>query len=112
MSLNGSPLPRIDDDGLAVFDIAGQASSPEKRLLVAILERAILDYVGNDEAEVEGAEAWLFDSNGDEEDPDAFSFLWTCNELDLDPKFVKSKVQAMPKRGKNRIAPWYFMKAQ
>lgn len=112
MSLNGSQLPRIDDDGLAVFDVAGQASSPEKRLLVAILERAILDYVGNDPAEVEGAEAWLFGSDDDDSDPDAFSFMWTCLELDLDPKFVKSKIQAMPKRGKNRVAPWYFMKVQ
>ena len=83
--------------------------TPERNLLMSMLERAILDYVGNDEKDVAGAEEWLFQvKNDDELTP--FTFNWTCKELDLDPKFVSDTIKAMPRRGKNRVAPWYFTK--
>ncbi len=102
--------PAIDDDAVALFDFPNQTGTPERRLLTAILERAILDFVGNDEREVDDAQEWIF---SDLENPNAgeFSFPWLCRELDLDVKFIADKIKSMPKRGTHRIAPWYFSKA-
>ena len=44
----------------------------------------------------------------DIESGDPFTFEWVCRELDLNPKGVAGTIRAMPKRGNNRIAPWYF----
>ena len=85
--------------------------TPERNLLMALLERTILDFVGNDEKAVESAEEWVF---ADLEDPDshkqAYSFIWTCNELDLDPGMIAQAIESMPKRGNSRVAPWYSEK--
>lgn len=110
MDSNVSTFPIVDDDGASVFDIPNQTGTPERRLLAAILERAILDYVGNDTLEVKEAEDWLF-SSPQGVDADPFSFNWVCRELDLSPEFISSRVKAMPKRGKSRIAPWYLARA-
>jgi hypothetical protein len=83
--------------------------SPERRLLLAILERAILDYVGNDPREIDEAEQWLF---GDTErgTTQQFSFGWVCEQLDLDAPKIAEKIKSMPRRGNRKIAPWYFSK--
>jgi hypothetical protein len=83
-------------------------SSPEKGLLTAVLERSILDYVGNNEREATRAKEWIFSDT--EEDPTPFTFAWVCNELNLDPPTISKVISQMPKRGDQRIAPWYFMK--
>jgi hypothetical protein len=90
------------------------STSPERRLLLAILERAILDYVGNDSREVEAAEEWLFNKPEQEiAEPtptEQFSFSWVCEQLDLDTLKVARKIRSMPRRGNRRVAPWYFAK--
>ena len=91
---------------------AGERGSPERNMLMSLLERAILDYVGNNHKEVDSAESWLFE---EEEDSNSslnptFSFKWICFALDLDHKFVRETVKAMPKRGTHKVAPWYFNK--
>jgi len=97
------------DDEFNLFEVPNLTGSPERRLLLAILERAILDYVGNDKREVEEAEAWIF---GDLADPkySEFSFSWLCQELDLDMPHIAKVIFDMPKRGSRKIAPWYFSK--
>lgn len=72
---------------------------PEKRLLAAVLQRAITDFVGGDGEVKEGARAWLMD----EEETDApLSFKFICEALDLDIAslrkaiFVQSQSQAQP----------------
>lgn len=100
----------IDLDADKLFDIPGQGGSPEKRLLVAILERAVLDYVGNDRKEVEQASQWLFGDLSCNV-PQAFSFPWVCSELGLPIDRIVHKIRAMPRRGSRRVAPWYFMKS-
>lgn len=101
----------VEDEGLEWFDVPNQTGTPERRLLLAILERAILDFVGNDSAEAQTAQGWLF-----EEPPppytaaDPFSLAWVCHHLDLEQDRIVSHIKAMPKRGNNRVAPWYFMK--
>lgn len=82
--------------------------SPERRLLLAILERAILDFVGNDTREIQGSSDWMFSDDSD--DDGEFSFGWVCRQLDLDPDSIAEHIRAMPKRGSHRIAPWYLTK--
>lgn len=102
--------PAIDSDASSIFDVPNLTGTPERRLLLAILERALLDFVGNDPNEVSESEAWLFDSSQAPERSEPFTFVWICKELDLDVADIRDKVQAMPKRGANRIAPWYLTK--
>jgi hypothetical protein len=69
--------------------------TPETSLLIAILERAILDYAGNykepwrrKNIKAE-AESWLFE--WDDEDTaieHPFSFPWVCEQLNLNPSEV------------------------
>ncbi|WKZ57499.1 MAG: hypothetical protein QY326_02210 [Bdellovibrionota bacterium] len=93
----------------SLFDAPNGTGTPERRLLLAVLERAILDFVGNDQREIEEAAEWLF---SDLEDPEygEFSFAWICRELDLDYKKISQQIREMPKRGNSRIAPWYINK--
>jgi hypothetical protein len=85
--------------------------TPERRLLLAILERAILDFVGNDERELEQAEEWIFSSKKSGK-VEHFSFEWVCEQLDLDAHKISEKIKAMPRRGSRKVAPWYFTKHQ
>ncbi len=98
----------VDVDSFNLLPTPNLTGSPERRLLLAVLERAILDYVGNDRREVKAAEDWIFGDS--EEFEDQFSFAWVCKQLDLEPQFVSKTIRAMPKRGRSRLAPWYTSK--
>ena len=100
----------FDVDALDMFGAQSERGTPERNLLMAVLERAILDFVGNDQREVEEAEEWIFDEEETESDSTPFTFSWICQQLDLDRKFVAETVKGMPKRGAKRVAPWYFLK--
>ena len=99
-------LPLLESSN-TLNDEPNFTGSPERMLLLAMLERAILDFVGNDRKEALAAEEWIF---SDEDSPlaEPFSFAWVCKELDLSPSSVAQMIKAMPKRGSQRIAPWYF----
>lgn len=99
----------VDRDYYQVFGLPNMTGTPERRLLLAILERAILDYVGNDPREIQEAEEWLF-SNLDGGLRAHFSFPWVCEQLDLDCFKIAEKIRAMPRRGNRKVAPWYFSK--
>ena len=110
-------IPKIDEEVNSILGIDDHSSTPERRLLAALLERAILDFVGNDHSEVNAAEEWLFDWQSDvAEHPGEivplkdFSFRWVCHYLDLNPYKTAAFIKAMPKRGSHRVAPWYFNK--
>lgn len=100
----------VDEDAYTLFESPNHTGSPERRLLLAVLERAILDFVGNDSRELEEANDWIFGDDGALHSGAApqFSFRWICQELDLDPAKIMETIRAMPKRGSRRIAPWYF----
>lgn len=70
----------IDVDGYNLFDYPNESGSPDRNLLMAILERAILDYVGNDAKELQDAEHWIF---ADLEEPGLKNsvFLGSANNL-------------------------------
>lgn len=98
-------FPEIDFEAYRFIDAPNETGSPERRLLLAVVERAILDYVGNDKREAEMASDWIFDEEDDGETE--LSFAWIVRELDLNLFRVRSKIRKMPKRGSNRVAPWY-----
>jgi hypothetical protein len=102
-------LPVIDNEAYNLIDAPMLTGTPERRLLLAMVERAILDFVGNDPVEVEEAESWIF---GELESTPLrpFTFPWICQHLDLDVASIAQTIKAMPRRGKNRVAPWYFNK--
>ncbi len=107
----GNVFLRVDKEYDDVLGHPNMTGSPERRLLLAILERAILDFVGNDERELEQAEQWLFGCERTNRN-EHFSFEWVCEQLDLDPKRISEKIRSMPRRGNRKVAPWYFTKNQ
>ncbi len=94
-----------------MFSEPNHRGTPERNLLMAILERAILDYVGNDQKELEQSTAWIF-GDLEESNPTEFSFPWVCQQLDLDTMSIAETIKNMPKRGSRRVAPWYFDKQE
>lgn len=107
----GSFFPGVDGEFDQMIGQPNMTGTPERRLLLAILERAILDFVGNDARELEQAEDWLFSPRKSGK-VEHFSFEWVCEQLDLDPKRISDKIRAMPRRGNRKVAPWYFSKQQ
>ncbi len=108
--------PKFDEEAVSILGLNNSSYNGESALLTAILERAILDYVGNEEAEAQLASEWIFEGillddpeqvNEEIFTPTAFSFKWICHHLGLNPFKVAKFIKSMPKRGKNRVAPWY-----
>ncbi len=62
---------------------------PEKRLLAAVLQRAITDYVSGEGELREGARAWLME-NEPSDAPLTFQFI--CEALDLDYESLKGAI--------------------
>ena len=94
------PAPLLDDVDIeyqfAAFSIEATETTPQKRLLVAILQRAIRDFIGIDawgegERIQEESESWLFDSDTDENE--MFSFLYICQQLDFAPDRLRHEVR-------------------
>lgn len=66
---------------------------PEKRLLLAILRRALLDYLCEGSRIARSAQLWFFgDSNHRQQE---FSFSWVCQQLDFDRERFLQEVRAM-----------------
>ncbi|MEZ4753693.1 MAG: hypothetical protein R3A13_05205 [Bdellovibrionota bacterium] len=103
--------PNIDFEAFNLMPVMNLTGSPERNLLMAIVERAILDLVGNDSAEEKRAEEWIFGDLDEHKPLGQFSFPWICEQLDLDIEQTAEKIRQMPKRGSRRVAPWYFAKA-
>lgn len=70
--------------------------TPEKSLIVAVIERAIFDYVGSHSEERREARSWLFDGRRD-----IFSFHWCLDELNLlgHKKYFRERILLLPTRG-------------
>ena len=107
----GNFFTGLDGDYAEMVALPNMTGTPERRLLLAILERAILDFVGNEPREVEQAEEWLF-GDLDSDTNEKFSFPWVCEQLDLDMYKVATKIRSMPRRGSRKVAPWYFARQQ
>ena len=113
-------LPELDTYSGGIISLPNHTGTPERRLLLAILERAILDYVGNDAKEAREASIWIFghsemqdnleEDADDEAKYDIFSFRGVCQQLDLNWQNIARIIKEMPKRGNRRVAPWYQQK--
>lgn len=88
------------EDMLFADYIEVHATSPEKRLLLAVLERAVLDLCDNSESDF--AFEW-FKSNllGKGE---TITFLDVCNACDLNPSNIRVFVCNLYERYKNRYS--------
>ena len=67
-------------------------SAPEHELLVAILDRAVLDFYSKRQALRDPAKEWLFEA---EEGRELFSFDWICDHLNLEPQAVRKQVSQL-----------------
>jgi len=63
---------------------------PEKRLLAAVLQRAITDFMSGEGELQEGARAWLMEEEADES-PLTFDFI--CEALDLEKTNLRKAIQ-------------------
>lgn len=63
---------------------------PEKRLLAAVLQRAITDLLTGDGEVREGSKAWILDDDYTSESPLTFRFI--CEALDLDCESLRKAI--------------------
>jgi hypothetical protein len=62
---------------------------PEKDLLIAVLDRAALDFHSNNPSLKEIAREWIFDGKAVNH---SFSYEWVCNHLNLESDLLRSKI--------------------
>ena len=65
--------------------------NPERRLLAAVLQRAITDYLTGDGELKESAEAWIY--GPDEDNSDTFAFSYVCEALDFHMEELRKAVK-------------------
>lgn len=81
----------VDDEYELLTEVREWMDVPEKRLLYAIVERAVRDCLGSRDEDSQEATEWLFcDGNTRETIP--FSFPWICENLELDQSEFRSRV--------------------
>ncbi len=68
---------------------------PEKRLLAAVLQRAISDFIGSEGELRDGALAWIME---DEASDAPLTFKFICEALDLDPASLRSAILSSAER--------------
>ncbi len=66
--------------------------TPERELLIAVLDRAVLDYCGREGELHEKAKEWLF---GKDEGDDLFSFGSICHYLSIDPSALRNRINTL-----------------
>ena len=71
----------------------GVTLKPEKELLLAVIDRAVLDYYGHSPTLQEEAQDWLF---SDSDSAYEFSFTWICDYLQLDAFCVRQRITRLP----------------
>ncbi len=67
-------------------------STAERELLIATLDRAVLDFYGNSHEIKEEAKDWLF---GESDPSIAFSFDWICDHLKLEPVSLRQRIKML-----------------
>jgi hypothetical protein len=64
--------------------------NPERRLLAAVLQRAITDYISGDGEMQDSARDWLYSG---EENPDTFGFSYICEALDFHKEELRKAIK-------------------
>ncbi len=75
MTVTPQPLPVSDLDDSSVYDLI-----PEKRLVAAIIERAILDTFSRNKTDRECAFRWFKSKRRSKK---TFTFMWCLDHLDI-----------------------------
>jgi hypothetical protein len=91
--------------GLTVDETDGIGSwssgaAPERKLLAAVLERAVLDLMCDDKEVVTMSEEWFNESFVD--NPEVFTFQYVCFMLDLDAVTIRLKAYGYREKKKMR----------
>ena len=81
----------IDDEYSELIESREWMEVPERRLLYAILERAVRDAMGSNIEESLEAREWLYGGGGSS----LFSFGWICDALDIGKERFLSRVTAL-----------------
>lgn len=90
----------VDDEYELLTESRDWMDVPERRLLFAILERAVRDCLGNQGEDSEQATDWLFcDVDDDPHTP--FSFQWICENLEVDQNEFRSKILKTARQSKS-----------
>ena len=96
----------LDSDLLPTLD---PGASPEKRLLLAVLEQGIRDFLDKGKGYANQAKWWLFDDiEADFQNP--FTCAWICKELDIDIRSLRSRVEHFSENGVPKEMVWVFKK--
>ena len=69
---------------------------PERRLLAAVLHRAVTDLTGSDPRMAQEAHDWIFEEVI--EPYQLFSFAWVCEQLELDSSIISSAISCLPQQ--------------
>ncbi|MCC6219910.1 MAG: hypothetical protein IT291_01575 [Deltaproteobacteria bacterium] len=87
------------------------SSTPERNLLVAMVQRALLDYFGTCFLEKKNATEWLFaEQEPTETENQVFSFSWICDQLDLEQEQVLSQISKMKPTDEAAAHKWGGMR--
>lgn len=87
---------------VAVDETATRKSSPEIKLLVNVMLRAIHDYVEGQEHSRDAEEWIMYGRYHDADVP--FTFPWVCRHLDYDPGACRAAIVAL--RGRYGSIQW------
>ncbi len=68
----------------------GSTFNPERRLLAAVMQRAITDYISGDGELQESARQWLF---GLDDPGESFGFAYICEALDFHMEEMRKAIQ-------------------
>lgn len=74
-------------------------SAPERELLLAVLDRCVLDYHGTNRKLKLAATEWLFEE-ADDDIHKEFSFPWICEFLGFDKSQLRECIQRLDLSGK------------
>lgn len=69
--------------------------NPERRLLAAVLQRAITDYITGEGDIRDSARDWLYAS---EESPESFGFSYICEALDFHEDELRKQIEFQSER--------------
>jgi len=80
-----------------------QTTLAEKKLLIAVLKRAVLDYLGGSRSESVDARSWIFSGGRNGRVPE-FSFAWVCEQLCFDLERTRDQIKELEEYSDNSKA--------
>ena len=95
----------------AVDPVREVAGIGEKKLLAALLKRAVLDYLGESGEHAVAAEQWIFDDL-QVRPVKEYTFLWVCEHLGIEGPELASQLSIEKRQRRGREIRRYLEKAR